>query len=49
VVRQQGGQQFLAFSGPELLGLVVLWERYGDDWNKQSPNIYEDLVEKLSD
>ena len=38
---------FLAYSGPELLGLVVLWEHFGDDWNRQSPDIYGELIDQM--
>ena len=46
---RKGDQQFLAYSGPELLGLVVLWEHYGESWNRQSPDIYGDLADKMDD
>ena len=29
-------QSFLAYTGPELLGLVVLWEHLGKNWNQQN-------------
>jgi hypothetical protein len=41
--------RFLAYSGPELLGLVTLWEHFGDDWNRQNPDIYEELIDKIAD
>lgn len=46
---RKGDQSFLAYSGPELLGLVVLGEQLGDDWNQQKPDIYEELIEKMED
>jgi hypothetical protein len=46
---RKGAQRFLAYSGPELLGLVVLWEHLGDDWNQQKPDIYEQLIDKMED
>jgi len=38
---------FLAYSGPELLGLVTLWEHFGDDWNRQVPDVYGELIERM--
>ena len=32
-----------AGSVPELLGLVVLWERFGVKWNQQVPDVLEEL------
>lgn len=40
-------RSFTAYSGPELLGLVVLGERLGDAWNQQKPDIYEELIDKM--
>jgi hypothetical protein len=40
---------FLAYSGPELLGLVVLWEHLGETWNQQGPDIYGELVDRMED
>jgi len=37
---------FLAYSGPELLGLVTLWEHLGKDWNQQIPDVYSELIDK---
>lgn len=37
------------YTGPELLGLVVLWENLGENWNQQSPDIYGELMEKRAD
>ncbi len=44
---RKGDQSFLAYSGPELLGLVVLWEHLGDNWNQQKPDVYEELIDKM--
>ena len=44
---KKGEQHFLAYSGPELLGLVTLWEHLGTEWNQQSPDIYNELLDKL--
>ena len=46
---KKGDQSFLAYTGPELLGLVALWEALGKDWNQQEPDIYNELIEKLDD
>ncbi len=42
-------QHFLAYSGPELLGLVTLWEQFGVAWNRQEPDIYGELIDKQDD
>jgi len=34
---------FTAYSPPELLGIVVLWENFGDHWNRQDPNLIGEL------
>lgn len=39
----------MATSPPELLGIVVLWESFGQDWNKQHPNLLGELCEQASD
>ena len=36
--------QLVASSAPELLGLVVLWETYGSNWNQQEPNIMDEAL-----
>ena len=46
---RKGSQSFLAYSGPELLGLVVLRESLGDEWNQQEPDIYGELVDRMED
>ncbi len=44
---KKGEQSFLAYTGPELLGLVVLWEQLGKNWNQQKPDIYSELIEQM--
>jgi len=34
---------FLAYSGPELLGIVALWERYGEEGMIAEPDILAEL------
>jgi hypothetical protein len=46
---KKGQHRFLAYSGPELLGLVVLWEHLGEAWNQQTPDIYGELVDLMVD
>jgi hypothetical protein len=46
---KKGEQTFLAYTGPELLGLVVLWEQLGKNWNQQTPDIYSELIEQMAD
>jgi hypothetical protein len=46
---RKGAQSFLAYTGPELLGLVVLWEHLGTSWNQQQPDIYGELIDKMED
>ncbi len=46
---RKGDQNFLAYSGPELLGLVVLWEHLGENWNQQTPEVYSELIERMDD
>jgi hypothetical protein len=46
---RKGGQSFLAYTGPELLGLVALWEHLGKNWNQQQPDIYGELIDKMED
>ena len=41
---EREGRTFLAYSPPELLGLVVLWEEFGDDWSKQHQDIVSELT-----
>ena len=46
---EKDGHHFTAYSGPELLGLVALWEHFQDDWNRQSPDVLGELFEKMPD
>jgi hypothetical protein len=46
---RKGEQSFLAYSGPELLGLVVLQEQLGENWNQQKPDILGELYDRLDD
>ena len=43
-VAAKNGREFLAYSAPELLGLVALWENLGDDWNRQKPDVLGELL-----
>jgi hypothetical protein len=45
---EKAGHAFAAYSPPELLGLVVLWETHGADWNRQQPNIMGQILEESS-
>jgi hypothetical protein len=44
-----GGKSFLAYTAPELLGLVVLWEHLGENWNQQRPDALGELTDKMED
>jgi len=46
---RKGDHAFMAYSPPELLGIVVLWESFGEDWNKQYPNLIGELCEHAAD
>ncbi len=46
---RKANQTFLAYTGPELLGLATLWEELGGNWNQQQPDIYAELLEKVED
>ncbi|HVA51159.1 MAG TPA: hypothetical protein VNH11_32760 [Pirellulales bacterium] len=46
---RKNGHSFLAYSGPELLGVVTLWECLGDHWNQQTPDVLGELFEKRDD
>jgi hypothetical protein len=39
----------MAYSGPERLGLVVLWENLGEDWNQQKPDLLGELTDRIND
>jgi hypothetical protein len=41
---ERNGSRFAANSGPELLGLVTLWEHFGENWNRQEPDILDDIM-----
>jgi hypothetical protein len=43
---RKGAKSFLAYSGPELLGLVTLWEYLGEHWDRQQPDLYGELLGK---
>jgi hypothetical protein len=45
----KNGHSFMAYSPPELLGLVVLWENLGNDWNQQSPDILSEVTEQATE
>jgi hypothetical protein len=44
---KKGTQSFLAYTGPELLGLVAMWESLGENWNQQQPDILGELFERM--
>jgi hypothetical protein len=46
---KKGDHSFLAYTGPELLGLVTLWENLGEEWNQQRPDVYSELVDRMED
>lgn len=48
-VAQEGEDSFLAYSPPELLGIVVLWETFGADWNQQEPNLLTGLLDSANE
>lgn len=39
------GHSFTGYSPPELLGIVVLWESYGSNWNQQRPDLIGEITE----
>jgi hypothetical protein len=41
----KGEDSFLGYSPPELLGVVVLWETLGPNWNQQKPNLLGELLD----
>ena len=45
-IAEKEGRRFAANSGPELLGLVTLWENYGENWNRQEPDIMDEIIEE---
>ncbi len=46
---RKGDHSSLAYTGPELLGLVVLYEQLGDDWNQQQLDIYGELIDRMEE
>lgn len=46
---RKGEQSFLAYTGPELLGLVVLWEELGPNWNRQEPDVLGELLDRIEE
>ncbi len=44
---QKGRHRFMGYSPPELLGLVVMWEHLGEDWNQQDPDILGEVCPRL--
>lgn len=44
---RKGSRSFLAYTGPELLGLVALWEALGENWNQQQPDVLGELFDKM--
>lgn len=43
------GRYFMAYSPPELLGIAVLFEEYGEQWNQQSPDVIGEICENKPD
>jgi hypothetical protein len=46
---RKGKQSLMAYTGPELLGLVILAEELGTNWNQQKPDILEELLAKMEE
>jgi hypothetical protein len=46
---KKGEHSFMAYTGPELLGLAVLREHLGENWNQQQPDVYGELIDKLDE
>ena len=44
---KKSARGFMAYSGPERLGLVVLWEHLGEDWNQQKPDILGEVTDRI--
>lgn len=40
---------YMGYSPPELLGIVVLGETFGADWNRQEPDLLDEITERMSD
>jgi hypothetical protein len=47
-VAHQGDRRFSGNSAAELLGLVALWEHFGDDWNRQQPDVMTEAIVLVS-
>ena len=41
---ERAGRRFAGDSGAELLGLVTIWEHFGEAWNRQEPDILAQVV-----
>lgn len=41
---EKEGLGMLAYSPPELLGIVTLWETMGENWNQQQPDIIGEVL-----
>ena len=46
-IAEKERRSFVGDSGAELLGLVAIWEHFGDDWNHQEPNVMTDVIENV--
>ena len=38
------GRRFVADGGAELLGLVTIWEHFGEGWNRQEPDVIDEAT-----
>ncbi len=45
---QKDASRFMAYTPPELLGIIGLWEEFGTNWNIQQPNLIGELTEELN-
>lgn len=48
-IAEKGDWRFAGNSGPELLGLVILGETYGENWNQQEPDIMPEIIVHTTD
>lgn len=46
---KKDSHSFMGYSPPELLGIVVLWESYGTNWNQQRPDLIGEITENASE
>jgi len=46
---EKGENRFSGFSPPELLGIVVLGETFGGNWNRQQPDLLAGVLAKSAD